>query len=51
MQIRVKHMISQGGVEQTPFASGRSRINTTSSGRLLETNTENVLRMVVQSIC
>ncbi|KAH6766488.1 DNA helicase [Perilla frutescens var. hirtella] len=44
--IRVKHMISQGVVEQTPFASGHSRTNMTSSGRLLETNSENLLRMV-----
>ncbi|KAK4438311.1 ATP-dependent DNA helicase Q-like 4A [Sesamum alatum] len=42
--IRVKHMISQG--EQTPFASGYNRGNTATSGRLLETNTENLLRMV-----
>ncbi|KAL6517738.1 hypothetical protein OROMI_033439 [Orobanche minor] len=44
--IRVKHMISQGSVEQTPFSSGYNRANTASSGRLLETNTENLLRMV-----
>ncbi|KAK4401971.1 ATP-dependent DNA helicase Q-like 4A [Sesamum angolense] len=42
--IRVKHMISQG--EQTPFASGYNRGSTAPSGRLLETNTENLLRMV-----
>ncbi|XP_057812339.1 ATP-dependent DNA helicase Q-like 4A [Salvia miltiorrhiza] len=47
--IRVKHMISQGAFEQTPFASGRSRSNMTSSARLLETNTENLLRMVSYS--
>ncbi|KAI3445622.1 hypothetical protein Pfo_002287 [Paulownia fortunei] len=44
--IRVKHMISQGVVEQTPFASGYNRANNAPSGRLLETNTENLLRMV-----
>ncbi|XP_022863339.1 ATP-dependent DNA helicase Q-like 4A [Olea europaea var. sylvestris] len=44
--IRVKHMISQGVVEQTPFASGYYRASTSASGSLLETNTENVLRMV-----
>lgn len=46
LQIRVKHMISQGVVEQTPFASGHSRANMTFSGRSLETNTDNLLRMV-----
>ncbi|KZV22716.1 DNA helicase (RECQl4A) isoform 2 [Dorcoceras hygrometricum] len=44
--IRVKHMISQGVVEQTPFAPGYKRASTAPSGRLLETNTENLLRMV-----
>ncbi|KAK6131895.1 hypothetical protein DH2020_034368 [Rehmannia glutinosa] len=44
--IRVKHMISQGVVEQTPFGSGYNRANMAPSGRLLETNTENLLRMV-----
>ncbi|KAL0335240.1 UNVERIFIED_CONTAM: ATP-dependent DNA helicase Q-like 4A [Sesamum radiatum] len=43
--IRVKHMISQG--EQTPFASGYNRGSTAPSGRLLETNTENLLRMLI----
>ncbi|ESQ35756.1 hypothetical protein EUTSA_v10006602mg [Eutrema salsugineum] len=42
--IRVKHMISQGGVDQSPMASGYNRV--ASSGRILETNTENLLRMV-----
>ncbi|KAK6240973.1 hypothetical protein SCA6_006362 [Theobroma cacao] len=42
--IRVKHMISQGAAEQSPFVSGYSRFN--NSGRILETNTENLLRMV-----
>ncbi|EOA37858.1 hypothetical protein CARUB_v10012033mg, partial [Capsella rubella] len=42
--IRVKHMISQGGVDQSPMANGYNRV--ASSGRILETNTENLLRMV-----
>ncbi|KAL1222851.1 ATP-dependent DNA helicase Q-like 4A [Cardamine amara subsp. amara] len=42
--IRVKHMISQGGVDQSPMATGYNRVP--SSGRILETNTENLLRMV-----
>ncbi|KAJ7946603.1 DNA helicase, ATP-dependent [Quillaja saponaria] len=44
--IRVKHMISQGAIEQSPFASGYNRNNFANSGRILETNTENLLRMV-----
>ncbi|KAH0988037.1 hypothetical protein GBA52_015214 [Prunus armeniaca] len=44
--IRVKHMISQGVIEQSPLASGYNRSNTANSGRVLETNTENLLRMV-----
>lgn len=48
VQIRVKHMISQGAIEQTPFASGYNRTNMGYSGRLLETNTENLLRMVTE---
>uniref|UniRef100_A0A5B7ATW1 DNA 3'-5' helicase n=1 Tax=Davidia involucrata TaxID=16924 RepID=A0A5B7ATW1_DAVIN len=44
--IRVKHMISQGVVEQSPLASGYNRTSTANSGRILETNTENLLRMV-----
>ncbi|KAL5856966.1 hypothetical protein ACOSQ3_004424 [Xanthoceras sorbifolium] len=44
--IRVKHMISQGAVEQSPFTPGFNRANVASSGRILETNTENLLRMV-----
>ncbi|XP_068329052.1 ATP-dependent DNA helicase Q-like 4A isoform X1 [Pyrus communis] len=44
--IRVKHMISQGVVGQSPLASGYNRINTANSGRVLETNTENLLHMV-----
>ncbi|PPD89854.1 hypothetical protein GOBAR_DD13201 [Gossypium barbadense] len=42
--IRVKHMISQGAAEQSPLITGHSRFN--NSGRILETNTENLLRMV-----
>ncbi|XP_058771804.1 ATP-dependent DNA helicase Q-like 4A [Vicia villosa] len=43
--IRVKHMLSVGTVEQSPMTSGYSRLNA-NPGRLLETNTENLLRMV-----
>ncbi|KAK9044368.1 hypothetical protein V6N11_072674 [Hibiscus sabdariffa] len=38
------HMISQGAAEQSPSVNGYSRFN--NSGRILETNTENLLRMV-----
>ncbi|KAL4588461.1 hypothetical protein LXL04_001352 [Taraxacum kok-saghyz] len=41
--IRVKHMISHGSVEQSSYAS---RSTTSISGRVMETNTENLLRMV-----
>ncbi|CAI9287158.1 unnamed protein product [Lactuca saligna] len=41
--IRVKHMLSHGSIEQSSFASRSSTLN---SGRVLETNTENLLRMV-----
>lgn len=45
--IRVKHMISQGVIDQSPFASsGYIRTSMTNPGRVLETNTENLLRMV-----
>ncbi|XP_023553062.1 ATP-dependent DNA helicase Q-like 4A isoform X1 [Cucurbita pepo subsp. pepo] len=44
--IRVKHMISQGATEQSPLVSGYNRTNLGSTGRILETNTENLLRMV-----
>lgn len=44
--IRVKHMISQGTVEQSPFGSGYGRSNVAASGRNLESNMENLLRMV-----
>lgn len=40
-------MISQGVIEQSPLASGYNRTNTANSGRVLETNTENLLRMVL----
>ncbi|KAD4179413.1 hypothetical protein E3N88_28004 [Mikania micrantha] len=43
--IRVKYMLSHGGVEQSSFTSGQSRAGSTNSGRL-ETNSENLLRMV-----
>jgi bloom syndrome protein len=49
-QIRVKHMISQVVVEQSPLASGYNRINVANPGRILETNTENILRMVLDMI-
>lgn len=39
-------MISQGVAEQSPFTTGHNRINMTNSGRILETNTDNLLRMV-----
>jgi len=38
-------MISQGTVEQSPFGSGYGRSNVVASGRNLETNVENLLRM------
>ncbi|XP_010269421.1 PREDICTED: ATP-dependent DNA helicase Q-like 4A isoform X2 [Nelumbo nucifera] len=44
--IRVKHMISQGVIEQSPLALGSGRISGTNAGRILETNVENLLRMV-----
>ncbi|KAL6176388.1 hypothetical protein ACLB2K_053022 [Fragaria x ananassa] len=44
--IRVKHMISQGAIEQSSLTPGQNRMNTANSGRILETNTENLLRMV-----
>ncbi|KAF5198213.1 DNA helicase, ATP-dependent, partial [Thalictrum thalictroides] len=46
MQIRVKHMISQGAMEQSSFSSGQRRYPTSNSDRILETHTENLLRMV-----
>ncbi|KAM7250527.1 hypothetical protein ACFE04_022410 [Oxalis oulophora] len=44
--IRVKHMLTQGVAEQSSFTGGYSRTNNSSSGRVLDTNMENVLRMV-----
>ncbi|XP_027338810.1 ATP-dependent DNA helicase Q-like 4A [Abrus precatorius] len=44
--IRVKHMLSQGAIEQSSITSGYNRSNMTNSGRILETNTVNLLRMV-----
>ncbi|CAM8986358.1 unnamed protein product [Rhodiola kirilowii] len=44
--IRVKHMITQGSFEQTPVASAYNSNSKVVSGRILETNTENLLRMV-----
>ncbi|MCI15249.1 ATP-dependent DNA helicase Q-like 4A-like, partial [Trifolium medium] len=39
-------MLSLGAIEQSPMPSGYSRSNAINSGRILETNTENLLRMV-----
>ncbi|XP_050210457.1 ATP-dependent DNA helicase Q-like 4A isoform X2 [Mercurialis annua] len=44
--IRVKHMIVQGQNEQSPWTPGYTRNNMTNSDRVLEKNTENLLRMV-----
>ncbi|OVA10929.1 Helicase [Macleaya cordata] len=44
--IRVKHMISQGVIEQSPFASGSRRTSLANPERILETNIENLLRIV-----
>ncbi|KAJ8452816.1 hypothetical protein Cgig2_014579 [Carnegiea gigantea] len=44
--IRVKHMLSQGAVEQSPFTAGQNRLSSTNSGRIVDTNMENLLRMV-----
>ncbi|KAL6180613.1 hypothetical protein ACLB2K_047274 [Fragaria x ananassa] len=44
--IRVKHMISQGAIEKSSLTHGQNRMNTANSGTILETNTENLLRMV-----
>ncbi|KAL2617245.1 hypothetical protein AAZV13_08G174800 [Glycine max] len=46
LQIRVKHMLSQGAIEQSSMTSGYNRSNMINSGRILETNTENLVRMV-----
>ncbi|RAL39559.1 hypothetical protein DM860_003092 [Cuscuta australis] len=44
--IRVKHMISQCPIEQSSFTPGYGRSSMATSGKILETNTENLLRMV-----
>ncbi|XP_071935899.1 ATP-dependent DNA helicase Q-like 4A [Coffea arabica] len=44
--IRLKHMISQATVEQSFGVSGYNRASAKPSGRILEMNTENLLRMV-----
>ena len=41
-------MLSQGFIEQSPFTSGSNRGNMANSGRM-ETNTENLLRMVIDA--
>ncbi|CAN1804893.1 ATP-dependent DNA helicase Q-like 4A [Linum perenne] len=43
--IRVKHMLSQGQADQSPWTSGY-RASTTQPDRIFEKNTENLLRMV-----
>ncbi|KAH9619809.1 hypothetical protein KSS87_015581 [Heliosperma pusillum] len=45
-QIRVKNMLSQGVAEQSPFTYAQNRSYSTNSGRIVETNMENLLRMV-----
>ncbi|KAG6780234.1 hypothetical protein POTOM_013088 [Populus tomentosa] len=47
--IRVKHMIIQGQAEQSPWTAGCGRNNMKISDRILEKNTENLLRMVSYS--
>ncbi|XP_072962259.1 ATP-dependent DNA helicase Q-like 4A isoform X2 [Typha angustifolia] len=44
--IRVKHMLTQGVVDQSPLASGSRRASLANNDRVLETNIENLLRMV-----
>ncbi|KAJ0976927.1 hypothetical protein J5N97_012401 [Dioscorea zingiberensis] len=44
--IRVKHMLIQGVIEQSPVASGTRRNSLANTDRVLETNLENLLRMV-----
>lgn len=39
-------MISQGAIEQTPFSARYNRNNGANSGKILETNSDNLLRMV-----
>jgi len=40
-------MLSQGAIEQSSMTSGYNRSNMINSGRILETNTENLVRMVI----
>uniref|UniRef100_A0A803LN05 DNA 3'-5' helicase n=1 Tax=Chenopodium quinoa TaxID=63459 RepID=A0A803LN05_CHEQI len=44
--IRVKHMLSQGVIEQSAFTPAHNRLNMPNSGRIIETNMENLQRMV-----
>ncbi|WOL11143.1 hypothetical protein Cni_G19904 [Canna indica] len=44
--IRVKHMLTQGVIEQSPLTSTSRRNFLASNDRVLETNIENLLRMV-----
>lgn len=44
--IRLKHMITQGAAEQSPWTSGSKSTNMGNPGRILETNTDNIRRMV-----
>lgn len=39
-------MLSQGVIDQSPLVSGLRRMAVTNSGGILETNMENLLRMV-----
>ena len=41
--IQVRHMITQGAVEQSLLAYGQNHSNMASSGKILETNTKNLL--------
>ncbi|URE10634.1 RQC [Musa troglodytarum] len=44
--IRVKHMLTQGMIEQSPLASASRRNSIVSNDRVFETNIENLSRMV-----
>ncbi|XP_020593878.1 ATP-dependent DNA helicase Q-like 4A isoform X2 [Phalaenopsis equestris] len=44
--IRVKHMLTQGVIDQSPFSAGSRRYLPSSTDRVFETNIENLLRMV-----
>lgn len=46
MKIRVKHMLTQGVMDQSPFTAGSRRYLPASTDRVLETNIENLLSMV-----